>query len=63
MRQAAILFDKFHVLVIWASRSTKSARLTGKDRRYIKSQKYTLLSHRENLDLDVRKALEGRHHE
>lgn len=60
--QAAILFDKFHVLrhlgeALDAVRKSEYARLTGKARRYIKGQKYTLLSHRENLALDGRKAL------
>ena len=60
--QAAILFDKFHVLrhlgeALNAVRKSEYARLTGKARRYIKGQKYTLLSHRENLALDGRKAL------
>ncbi len=60
--QAAILFDKFHVLrhlneALDQVRKSEYARLTGKARRYIKGQKYTLLSHRENLDLDGRKAL------
>ena len=60
--QAAILFDKFHVLrhlseALDEVRKSEYARLTGKARRYIKGQKYTLLSHRENLDLDGRKAL------
>jgi transposase len=60
--QAAILFDKFHVLrhlneALDSVRQSEYARLTGKQRRYIKGQKYTLLSHRENLDLDGRKAL------
>jgi len=60
--QAAILFDKFHVLrhlgeALDAVRKSAYARLTGKARRYIKGQKYTLLSHRENLALDGRKAL------
>lgn len=32
-------------------------RLQGKDRSYIKGQRYTLLSNRENLSLDGRKAL------
>ena len=54
--QAAILFDKFHVLrhlgeALDQVRKSEYARLTGKERRYIKGQKYTLLSHRENLDL------------
>ena len=60
--QAAILFDKFHVLrhlseALDQVRKTEYARLTGRERRYIKGQKYTLLSHRENLTLDGRKAL------
>ena len=33
------------------------ARLSGRDRRYIKGQKYTLLSRRENLTLDGKRAL------
>ena len=60
--QAAILFDKFHVLrhlgeALDKVRKSEYARLTGKERRYIKGHKYTLLSHRENLTLDGRKAL------
>ena len=31
--------------------------MTGKDRRFIKGQKYTLLSHRENLKPDGRRSL------
>jgi transposase len=60
--QAAILFDKFHILSHLAKaldtiRKTEYARLSGTDRRYIKGQKYTLLSHRENLTLKGRQAL------
>jgi transposase len=60
--QAAILFDKFHVMrhlneALDQVRKSEYARLSGADRRYIKGQKYTLLSHRENLDLDGRQAL------
>jgi hypothetical protein len=33
------------------------ARLAGRDRRYIKGQKHTLLSRKENLTLDGKKAL------
>jgi len=60
--KAAILFDKFHVLrhlgeALDKVRKSEYARLSGKDRAYIKGQKYTLLSHRENLTLDGRKAL------
>ena len=38
-------------------RKQEYARLSGKDRTYIKGQKYTLLSNRENLTMDGRKAL------
>jgi len=60
--QAAILFDKFHVMrhlgeALDQVRKSEYARLTGRERRYIKGQKYTLLSHRENLSLDGRRAL------
>jgi len=60
--QAAILFDKFHVMrhlsdALDAVRKAEYARLAGKDRRFIKGQKYTLLSHRENLTLQGRRAL------
>jgi transposase len=59
---AAFLFDKFHVLrhlgaALDTVRKTEYARLTGKDRRFIKGQKYTLLSHRENLTTDGRRSL------
>jgi len=33
-------------------RKSEYARLSGKDRRFIKGQKYTLLSRRENLDTE-----------
>jgi transposase len=44
-----ILFDKFHVMghlgeALDQVRKSEYARLTGKDRRFIKGQKYTLLS-------------------
>jgi transposase len=60
--QAAILFDKFHVIrhlgeALDAVRKSEYARLQGRQRRYIKGQKYTLLSRRENLTLDGKKAL------
>lgn len=59
---AAILFDKFHVLRHLAEaldkvRKSEYARLSGQDRAYIKGQKYTLLSRRQNLSLDGRKGL------
>jgi transposase len=40
-------------------RKIEYARLSGKDRSYIKGQKYTLLSNRENLTLDGRNAEVG----
>jgi transposase len=60
--QASILFDKFHVLrhlgdALDTVRKGEYARLSGKDRRFIKGQKYTLLAHRENLTLEGRKSL------
>jgi transposase len=60
--QASILFDKFHVLrhlgdALDQARKSEYARLTGQDRRFIKGQKYTLLSHRAHLSLDGRRAL------
>lgn len=59
---AAILYDKFHVMrhlgdALDKVRKMEYSRLLGKDRSYIKGQKYTLLSNRENLTLDGRKAL------
>jgi transposase len=60
--QAAILFDKFHIMrhlgeALDAVRKGEYARLSGKKREFIKGQKYTLLSHRENLTLNGRAAL------
>ena len=60
--QAAILFDKFHIMrhlgkALDEVRRREYARLSGKDRRFIKGQKYTLLSRRENLTRDGRRAL------
>jgi transposase len=62
--QAAILFDKFHVMrrlgkALDQVRKNEYARLSGKERRYIKGQKYTLLSRQENLSLEGRKALKA----
>jgi transposase len=53
--QAAILFDKFHIMrhlgkALDEVRKSEYRRLSGHDRSYIKGQKYTLLSHRENLN-------------
>jgi transposase len=60
--QAAVLFDKFHILrhlgeALDQVRKSEYARLSGKQRRFIKGQKYTLLSNRENLTLEGRQAL------
>jgi len=60
--QAAILFDKFHIMrhlgeALDKVRKAEYARLSGKDRRFIKGQKYTLLSNRENLTLEGKKSL------
>ena len=60
--QAAILFDKFHIMrhlgeALDKVRKAEYARLGGKDRRFIKGQKYNLLSHRDNLTLDGRRSL------
>ena len=60
--QAAILYDKFHIMrhlgeALDKVRKREYARLSGKSRRYIKGQKYTLLSRRENLTLEGRRAL------
>ena len=60
--QAAILFDKFHVMgrlgdALDQVRKAEYARHAGKGRRFIKGQKYTLLSRRENLTLEGRQAL------
>ena len=48
--QAAILYDKFHVMrhlgeALDQVRRREYARLSGTDRMYIKGQKYMLLSH------------------
>ena len=60
--QAAILYDKFHVLrhlgeALDKVRKSEYARVSGDERRFIKGQRYTLLSHRENLSLSGRQAL------
>lgn len=60
--QAAILFDKFHILhhlgeALDKVRKQEYARLSGRDRKFIKGQKYALLSHPENLTGDARRNL------
>jgi len=60
--QARIIFDKFHVLrhlqtALDQVRKSEYARLTGDKRRFIKGQKYALLSRWQNLNLRGRTAL------
>ena len=60
--QVAILFDKFHVMrhlneALDKVRKREYARVSEKDRRFIKGQKYTLLSRNENLTIEGRVAL------
>jgi transposase len=60
--QAAILFDKFHIMrhlgeALDKVRKSEYARLGGKARRFIKGQKYNLLSRSDNLTLDGKRAL------
>ena len=57
---AAILYDKFHALrhlgeAMDTVRRSEYARLRGEDRKFIKGQRYTLLSHRENLSWMARR--------
>ncbi len=61
--QAAIVFDKFHILrhlndALDEVRRSEYARLAGKERSYIKGQRFTLLSNRENLTRNGRRNLE-----
>jgi transposase len=60
--QAAVLFDKFHVMrhlgeALDKVRRSEYHRLSGKDRAFVKGQRYTLLSRWENLSLPGRRAL------
>jgi transposase len=60
--QAAILFDKFHIMrhlgeALDKVRKAEYARLNGKNRRFIKGQKYNLLSRHENLTLEGKRSL------
>lgn len=57
-----IVYDKFHVMrhlsdAMDEVRRSEYRRLAGKDRSYIKGQRYTLLSHRRNLTMEGRRAL------
>jgi len=60
--QAAILFDKFHVIrhlgeALDKVRKSEYRRLSGKDKAFVKGQRYTLLSRWENLSLKGRQSL------
>jgi len=60
--QAAILYDKFHVIrhlgeALDAVRKHEYGRLSGRERKFIKGQKYTLLSHMRNLRGTARRNL------
>lgn len=62
--QAAILFDKFHIMkhlgeALDKVRKSEYARVNGNERRFIKGQKYNLLAHPENLNTKGRKALKA----
>jgi len=61
--QAAILYDKFHVIThlgkaLDTVRKQEYARASEEDRVFIKGQKYTLLSRKAHLTLDGHKALQ-----
>jgi transposase len=61
--QAQIVYDKFHILQHLADaldqvRRSEYKRVNDKERRFIKGQRYTLLSNKANLDIEGRRALE-----
>jgi len=60
--QAEIVYDKFHVLrhlsdALDAVRRSEYRRVSERERRFIKGQRYTLLSRRANLELAGKRAL------
>lgn len=59
---ARIVFDKFHVIrhlsnALDEIRRQEYKRVNDKERKYIKGQRYTLLSHKANLDTEGRRSL------
>ena len=59
---ARIIFDKFHVLghlsdALDEVRRQEYKRVNDKERKFIKGQRYTLLSHKANLDTEGRRSL------
>jgi transposase len=60
--KARIIYDKFHIIrhlndALDKVRKSEYHRLAGEDRTFIKGQRYTLLSRRENLTLEGRRSL------
>jgi transposase len=60
---AQIVYDKFHIMRHLADaldqvRRSEYKRVNEKERRFIKGQRYTLLSHKSNLDMEGRRALQ-----
>jgi len=60
---ARIVYDKFHIMKHLSDAldevgRSEYKRASEKDKRFIKGQRYTLLSHKSNLDLKGQKALE-----
>lgn len=60
--QASILYDKFHVIrhlnnALDTVRKSEYARVSKNDRKFIKGQKYTLLSRKSNLSISGKRAL------
>lgn len=61
-KKVRIVYDKFHVLshlsdALDAVRRSEYKRVNEKERKFIKGQRYTLLSSRANLDLEGKRAL------
>jgi transposase len=61
--QATIIYDKFHILrhlgeAMDRVRKREYARLVGDDRRYVKGQKFVLLSNWDNLTADKQNGLQ-----
>lgn len=60
--QTQIIYDKFHILnhlnkALDAVRRTEYKRVQGPERKFIKGQRYTLLSNKANLDVKGKNAL------
>jgi len=59
---AAIIYDKFHIMchlndALDQVRKNEFKRLTGQNKKYIKGNKFTLLSNKENLSSNGKKML------